>query len=166
MYANDAGVGVATDSSNEFQYSPSTTTFTLGNNGGVNASGIKYEAWCFANKTGFSRVAGYRGNGSSDGIFLHFGFKPKWLILHRLDSGDAWVIVDDQRDIIPHPNNYRLYSHQDAVEATNIDVCDFLWNGVKFRNNDGSINDTGGVYVVWAIGQTTVGTNNVPATGR
>ena len=166
MYANNASVGVATDSSNEFQYSPSSTIFYLGNNGGVNASGIKYEAWCFANKTGFSRVAGYRGNGSSDGVFIHFGFKPKWMILHRLDSGDAWNIVDDQRDPMPHPNNYRLYSHQDSVEATNVDVCDFLWNGVKFRDTDASVNDTGGIYVVWAIGQTTVGTNNVPATAR
>ena len=166
MYMNSSGVGVSTDSSNEFQYSPSSTTFTLGTNGGVNASGIKYEAWCFANKTGFSRIAGYRGNGSSDGIFIHTGFKPKWLILHRLDSGDAWNIMDDQRDEVPHPNNYRLYSHQDSVEATNVDVCDFLWNGVKFRNNDGSVNDNGGVYVMWAIGQTSVGTNNVPATAR
>jgi hypothetical protein len=67
---------------------------------------------------------------------------------------------------MPHPNNYRLYSHQDSVEATNVDVCDFLWNGVKFRDTDASVNDTGGIYVVWAIGQTTVGTNNVPATAR
>tara|TARA_R100000808_G_scaffold20143_1_gene43593 strand:+ start:1400 stop:2446 length:1047 start_codon:yes stop_codon:yes gene_type:complete len=166
MYPNNSGVGVATDSSNEFQHSPNSTTFTLGNNGGVNGSGAKYEAWCFANKTGFSRVAGYRGNGSSDGVFLHFGFKPKWVVVHRLDSGDAWAMVDDVRDAIPHPNNYRLYWHQNNAQDTSIDVCDFLWNGIKFRTSDGSINDTGGVYVIWAIGQTTVGTNNVPATAR
>ena len=39
-------------------------------------------------------------------------------------------------------------------------------NGFKLRTNDGAFNDTGGVYVYWAIGQTMVGTNNIPCTAR
>ena len=165
MYMNNAGVGVATDSSNEFQYNPTATKFSLGNNGGVNGNGSTYVAYCFANKVGYQKIGGYVGNGNGDGYFLPLGFRPKFIITHRLDSGDAYTMLDSVRD---HDNGvaHRLFPHQNNAENTSLDVCDFLSNGVKFRTGDAAFNDTGGVYVYWAIGQSLVGSNNIPCTAR
>tara|TARA_Y100000592_G_scaffold75588_1_gene118104 strand:+ start:1394 stop:2446 length:1053 start_codon:yes stop_codon:yes gene_type:complete len=165
MYMNNSAVGVATDSSNEFQYNPTATKFSLGTNGGVNGNGATYVAYCFANKVGYQKIGGYVGNGNSDGYFLPLGFKPKFIMTHRLDSGDAWTMLDFVRD---HDNGvaHRLFPHQNNAENTSIDVCDFVSNGVKFRTSDGAFNDTGGVYVYWAIGQSLVGSNNIPCTAR
>ena len=165
MYMNNAGVGVATDSSNEFQYNPTSTKFSLGNNGGVSGNGSTYVAYCFANKVGYQKIGGYVGNGNGDGYFLPLGFRPKFIITHRLDSGDAYTMLDSVRD---HDNGvaHRLFPHQNNAENTSLDVCDFLSNGVKFRTGDAAFNDTGGVYVYWAIGQSLVGSNNIPCTAR
>ena len=165
MYMNNAGVGVATDSSNEFQHSPTSTKFSLGSNGGVNGSGGTYVAYCFANKVGYQKIGGYVGNGNANGYFLPLGFRPKFLMTHRLDSGDAWTILDSVRDTY-NVSQKRLFPHQNNAENTSLDVCDFLSNGVKFRTSDGAFNDTGGVYVYWAIGQSLVGSNNIPCTAR
>ena len=43
---------------------------------------------------------------------------------------------------------------------------DFVSNGVKIRGGDGEINTSGGDYIYLAMGQTLVGTNNVPCTAR
>jgi len=165
MYLNNAGVGVATDSSNEFQYNPTATKFSLGTNGGVNGSGATYVAYCFANKVGYSRVGGYIGNGNASGAFVNTGFRPKFVLTHRLDSGDAYTIMDTARDTF-NVADKRLFPHQSNAENTSLDVMDMLSNGFKFRTTDAAFNDTGGVYVYLAFGQSLVGTNNIPATAR
>ena len=165
MYMNNSGVGHATDSSNEFHHSPTTTKFSLGTNGGVNGNGATYVAYCFANKDGYQKIGGYVGNGNADGVFVPTGFKPRFVITHRLDSGDAWTIMDTTRDTY-NVMNKRLYTHQNNAESTSLNVMDMVSNGFKLRTNDGAFNDTGGVYVYWAIGQTMVGTNNIPCTAR
>ena len=165
MYMNSSGVGVATDSSNEFQHSPTSTKFSLGTNGGVNGNGATYVAYCFANKVGYSRVGGYVGNGNANGAFVNTGFRPRFVITHRLDSGDAWTIMDTKRDT-HNVANKRLFTHQNNAENTSLNVMDMVSNGFKFRTTDAAFNDTGGVYVYLAFGQSLVGSNNIPSTAR
>ena len=165
MYMNNSAVGVATDSSNEFQYNPTATKFSLGTNGGVNGSGATYVAYCFANKVGYSRVGGYIGNGNASGAFVNTGFRPKFVLTHRLDSGDAYTIMDTARDTFNIAKK-RLFPHQSNAENTSLDVMDIVSNGFKLRTTDAAFNDTGGVYVYLAFGQSLVGTNNIPATAR
>ena len=43
---------------------------------------------------------------------------------------------------------------------------DFLSNGFKIRNNDGRLNNSSAEYLYMAIGQSLVGSNNVPCTAR
>ena len=164
MYPNNAAVGVANDSSNEFQYSPTATKFSLGTNGGVNGSGRQYVAYCFANKTGYQKIGGYVGTGNTNGSFIYTGFAPKFFVIHRLDSGDSWVMKDDGRSTF-NPNTNNLYWDNASTEGGGQDA-DFVSNGIKYRSSDSAINDTGGVYVYWAIGQSLVGSNNVPCTAR
>jgi len=165
MYLNNSGVGVATDSSNEFQHSPTATKFSLGTNGGVNGSGRRYVAYCFANKDGFSRVGGYVGTGDSEGAMVFTGFRPKFVLGHRLDSGDSYYMMDTTRDTF-NVMNRRLFANSGDNENTSTDIMSCLSNGFKFHTSNAEVNDGGGVYVYWAFGQSLVGSNNVPCTAR
>ena len=82
-------------------------------------------------------------------------------------SGSSdWTINDNKRDPVPHPNNYRLFPNTNAAENTGSDSMDFLSNGFKLRSTDSGNNSTSGTYSYMAIGQSLVGSNNVPCTAR
>ena len=40
----------------------------------------------------------YEGNGSSDGTFVHLGFRPAMVIFKRTDTAENWIIADNKRD--------------------------------------------------------------------
>ena len=50
---------------------PTSTYFTLGSNAGVVANDEDFVAYCFANKTGYSKFSSYTGNSNSDGPFVY-----------------------------------------------------------------------------------------------
>jgi hypothetical protein len=63
---------------------PTSTLFTVGNDGEVNTSGEDQIAYCFAEKKGFSKFGSYTGNGSADGTFVYTGFKPAFFDIKEL----------------------------------------------------------------------------------
>ena len=46
-------------------------------------SGDTFVAYCFAEKTGYSKFGSYTGNGNADGTFVYTGFKPAFIMLKR-----------------------------------------------------------------------------------
>jgi len=40
-------------------------------------------AYCFAEKTGYSKFGSYTGNGNADGTFIYTGFKPAFVMIKR-----------------------------------------------------------------------------------
>ena len=46
------------------------------------------------------------------------------------------------------------------------DTIDLLSNGFKLRHSAGRSNNSGGTYIYYAVGQSLVGSNNVPCTAR
>jgi hypothetical protein len=98
-----------------------------------------------------------------DHLFIT-GFKPKWLLIRRTDTGDGWMMYDDKR-IGYNPNNYLLEAHTNTAEYSS-DRMDLLSNGFKPRYNWSAINASGGTYIYMAFGQSLVGSNNVPCTAR
>ena len=61
--------------------------------------------------------------------------------------------------------NQALLPNQNNAESTD-HAIDFLSNGFKIRDNDGTVNPSGQTMLYMAFGQTIVGSNNVPATAR
>ena len=59
-----------------FPTAQTSSIFYLGDSGLVNGSGRTYIAYCFAEKTGYSKFGSYVGNGNADGTFVYTGFKP------------------------------------------------------------------------------------------
>jgi hypothetical protein len=146
---------------------PTNQVFTLGSSGDVKTNGGQYIAYCFAEKTGYSKFGSYVGNGSTDGTFVYTGFKPAMIIMKKSSaSGNNWRIFDNKRstsgsnviDKTLRPNT------SDAETSSNID---FVSNGVKIRNTDAEANTSGATYIYMAFAEAPlVGSNNVPCTAR
>jgi len=145
----------------------SATTFTTRGTSATNASGSDFIAYCFVNKTGFSKFGKYFGNGNDNGTFVYTGFKPAMIILKRSDSADGWFMYDTKRSPINVMNDYLNPNDSAAeVETTSVNI-DFVSNGFKLRNDDNGHNNSSGTYIYMAFAEAPlVGTNNIPATAR
>ena len=143
---------------------PTSSVFTVHTNTNVNQSGQVMIAYCFAEKTGYSKFGSYNGNSSSDGAFIYTGFKPAFINIKASSRQESWYMFDDKR-IGRNPDNEQIYS--DATTAENAyDYLDILSNGFKLRQNNVGLNGSGETYVYLAYGQSLVGSNNIPATAR
>ena len=143
---------------------PTSSVFSVGNNN-TNRSGENYIAYCFANVRGFSKMGIYTGNGSTNGNFIYTGFRPSFIMIKRItDGSEAWVMFDNKRANsfngvtgILKPNLSEAETTQGAGPS-----MDFLSNGIKLTNTDGSFNNSGIEFIYMAFGQSLVGTNNIP----
>jgi hypothetical protein len=145
----------------------SSTTLTVDGNSDVNGSGSTYIAYCFAEKTGYSKFGSYTGNGNADGTFIYTGFKPAWVMIKRTDDVASWTILDNKRDSF-NVTEKRLFPDDASAEVVSANGnTDFLSNGVKIRTSHIGINLSGATYIYMAFAEAPlVGTNNVPCTAR
>jgi len=146
---------------------PTSTVWSMGNQFDVNDSGDNNIAYCFAEKKGFSKAFSYTGNGSTDGTYIHLGFKPAWFMIKKSSAaGDSWVIIDNTR----FPYNYVdkfIYADEADAESGSAERLDILSNGIKLRATHPFINTSGATYIYMAFAENPlVGTNNIPATAR
>jgi hypothetical protein len=130
---------------------PTSSVFTVGTGNDVNASGGTFVAYCFASIAGFSSFANYTGNGSTDGVFVYTGFRPKFVMIKRTNVADDWYINDSVRN----PTNVTgltLLADSSNAEANYSPTIDILSNGFKIRQSGAGYNASGGnyVYTCWA----------------
>ena len=146
--------------------SPTSTVFSIGTADSTNDN-QNMIAYCFAEKTGYSKFGSYTANGNADGNFIYTGFAPKFIILKRTDTnGYNWVLYDDKRNTY-NPWTNLLLPNLTNTEITSGGAIDFLSNGFKLRSASGANPTTNqGTIVYMAFGQTIVGSNNIPATAR
>ena len=107
----------------------------------------------------------YKGNGNANGTFVYTGFKPAFVMCKRTDGGTQnWCIMDNKRGY--NPDVQQLHPNTSGVETLGSgDTLDLLSNGFKMRATDGDKNGNGETFIYMAIGQSLVGSNNVPCTG-
>jgi len=155
-----------TPSTSGFLYNttPTNSLFTISNDTGMNGSGNSIIAYCFAEKTGYSKIGSYVGNGNVNGTFVYTGFKPAFVMLKETSNADNWLIMDNKR-LGYNPRNELLFPNLNNAEQAH-DRVDLVSNGFKMNNDDGSINTSGATYIYMAFGQSLVGSNNVPCTAR
>ena len=150
--------------SNRFNVAPTSSVFTVNTHESVNFA-ENYIAYCFAEKTGYSKFGSYIGNGNADGTFIYTGFKPAFIMVKRTDSTSNWQINDNKRDV-DNVQNTPLMANLSNAESTDTS-WDSLSNGFKMRQDYGSKNASGGTYIYMAFAEAPlVGSNNVPATAR
>ena len=148
---------------------PSSSVIYLGSNGGNNASGDTYLAYCFADVQGYSKMGSYVGNGNADGTFVYTGFKPAWVMVKKYSATENWQMTDSVRDNNVSPNFARLMANTADAEATNTTwaTIEKFSNGFKLGGTDGVSNGSGTSYIYMAFAEAPlVGTNNIPCTAR
>ena len=142
---------------------PTSSVFSVGTSGASNASGAMI-AYCFAEKTGYSKFGKYQGTSSTDGAFIYTGFKPTFFMAKCIDNAESWYIFDNKREGY-NVENRDLYADNSGTEGS-ADWLDILSNGIKFRYNSIGLNGSSNNYIYMAFGQSIVGSNNVPANAR
>jgi len=129
----------------------SSTTIGFGSAAQVNGSGVNFVAYCFAPVAGYSAMGSYTGNGSSDGPFIYFGFRPAYIIIKRTDAVTNWGVFDSKRSGY-NPKNDLLYPNSSAAEDSGLTYpSDFVSNGYKIR--DTAFNASGGTYIYMAFAE-------------
>jgi len=143
---------------------PTSSVFSVGTAGATNGSGRTFVAYCFAEKTGYSKFGSYVGNGNTNGTFVYTGFKPAFIIVKKYNASEDWEMFDNKR-LGYNVDNNNLVPNSNSAEATS-DRLDIVSNGFKFRASSGSVNASGDTYIYMAFGQSLVGSNNVPCAAR
>ena len=100
-FANAQGTSTAIFNDTE----PTSTVFSVGTVGAVNASGGTYVAYIYAHDAGGFGLTGtdnviscgsFTADGSGNAT-INLGYEPQWLLLKRTDSTSQWYIVDNMR---------------------------------------------------------------------
>jgi hypothetical protein len=147
---------------------PNSTVFgLLGGGYGHNKSGSTHVAYCFAEIEGYSKIGSYTGNGSTDGVFVYTGFRPKYLLQKRTNtSGQGWAIQNSDNQSYNEINNYLLAQSTGSTFSGYAQI-DFLSNGFKIRSSDAQTNGSGDTYIYYAIAENPFSTSGgVPVTAR
>jgi len=162
---NSSGTG-GTNSTLWQDTTPTNSVFSIGTNNVVNTSGEKYIAYCFAEKTGYSKFGSYTGTGdATESPFIYLGFKPAFFLAKETTTSN-WFIKDNKRLTSFNPSNGHLYPNLNNVEEDYADF-DFLSNGIKIRHNGTDVNESGVTYIYMAFAEAPlVGSNNIPCTAR
>jgi hypothetical protein len=132
--------------------SPTSSVFTVGTSNDVNGAS-DYVAYLWSEVAGFSKFGSYTGNGSSDGPFLHCGFRPAFVIFKSSSSGYDWFMFDNRRD----PENVvdlALFPNSSSAESGGSTyMFDFTSNGIKIRNSQLNLNGSGNTYIFAAFAE-------------
>ena len=150
--------------SNRFNVAPTSSVFTVNTHESVNFA-ENYIAYCFAEKTGYSKFDLYTGNGQADGTFVYTGFKPAFVITKITSGSDNWALWDNKREPFNvNDNILRTDTNSSETSSTSYAV-DFISNGFKLRGTDGKINGSGSTYIYMAFAEEPLVGDN-PATAR
>ena len=142
---------------------PDDTVFSIGTNGGTNASGGTYIAWVWCEKKGFSKMGSYKGNGNADGPFVYTGFRPAYIMTKDREASGNWNIWDNKRKGY-NPQEAMLTANQNAVEQDK--DLDILSNGFKPRDA-GQSNESGNDHIYMAFAEAPfVNSKGVPCNAR
>lgn len=133
--------------------SPTSSVFSLGTIAASNTNTQTQVAYCFSEVAGYSKFGSYTGNGSTDGPFVHLGFRPKFLIIKSASAVSNWNMFDSKRDTYNMNVNSLVADSSDA-DANWVNFGnDFLSNGFKVRTNWANLNTSGNTYIYMAFAE-------------
>ena len=147
---------------------PTSSVFSLGNKGEVNANGQTFIAYLFADIKGYSKFGSYTGNGNADGTFVYTGFKPAWIMIKNSNSSsEEWNIWDNKRNTF-NVMTTRLVANVNAADSvTSAGFFDFTSNGFKIRSTANGVNQSGNKMIYMCFAENPfVTSSEIPTTAR
>ena len=132
---------------------PTSSVFSLGGTGySSNNSGATYIAYCFHSVDGYSKFGQYTSTNTTDGPYVHLGFRPAWVMVKSASTGGSnynWTIYDNKRSTI-NPVSLQLEADQsNDNDSTRGVPIDFLSNGFKLRNSYSEANGGSAVTYIY-----------------
>ena len=132
---------------------PTTSLMSFQNDHSNNGPSKTYVAYSWAEIPGYSKFGTYKGNGSSsNGSYIHLGFRPALIIMKKFSGSDSWEMHDSTRTSY---NNMKaaLFPSSSNTESTSSGLIDFLSNGFKHYNANGNTNEDGHTYMYMAFAE-------------
>ena len=128
-----------------------STTFTVTTSGATNGQNDSHVAYCWTSIPGFSKFDVYTGNGSSEGAYVHLGFRPACIFIFNTSTTTGHTVFDNKRSPVNHVDEFILPSALNA-ESSGANEVDFLSSGFKHRSADNKVNSGNKkyVYMAWA----------------
>ena len=163
LVLNDS-VGLQTDAGTWNNTAPTSSVFSVGDDGNTNNTGNAYIFYAWHSVEGFSKFGTYTGNNNDDGVFIHLGFKPAFFLTKMISASGSWFLWDNAR-ATDNPVEHVLFPNENAAENnrdtshTYYQGVDFLANGVKFRNDHPDCNGSN-TYIYAAFAETPFASNN------
>jgi hypothetical protein len=131
--------------------SPTSSVFTVGTRGEVNASGQTFVAYLFATCAGVSKVGSYTGTATTKQIDCGFTGGARFVLIKRTDSTGDWYVWDTARGIVSGNDSYLLLNST-AAEVTNTDYIDTYSAGFEISSTaPAAINASGGSFIFFAV---------------
>jgi hypothetical protein len=130
---------------------PTSSVFTVKDDGRVNLSSASHIAYLFATVAGISKVGSYSGTGSDVNVDCGFSAGARFVLVKRTDSTGNWYVWDSVRGIVAGNDPY-LWLDSDAAQVTNTDYIDPLASGFTITSSaPAALNNSGGTYIFYAI---------------
>ena len=127
---------------------PTSTVFSTSYTTDQNVSGYTYVAYCFAPVAGYSSFGSYVGNGSSDGVFVYTGHRPRWILLKATSiANESWIIIDTARSTYNVVDAFLRADTSGAEFSSSLRYVDILSNGFKLRASGTEVNGSGTTYI-------------------
>jgi len=146
---------------------PTSSVFTVKNQGGVNKDGENYVNYLFHSVQGYSKIGSYTGNGNADGPFMYTGFKPALVIIKGTTGSKNWFMYDTTRNPFNLVVNRLIANGSEAENTGSGDDIDILSNGWKIRANPAALNENGEPFIYIAFAESPfVSSEGVPTTAR
>ncbi len=132
---------------------PASSVFSVGTSNGTNGSTNTYVAYCWSEIDGFSKFGSYTGNGSTDGVFVYLGFKPKFVLIKSTSLAQNWTIYDTSRSLY-NAADLLLFPMSSTAEILDTgQSIDLVSNGFKIRNSNANENTNGATYIYMAFAE-------------
>lgn len=138
-------------------------------------NGTSVIAYLWAEVPGFSKIGVYQGNQNADGPFVYCGFRPKFILIHDVNSNASveWLMLDAARNQYNQSTYWNaLAANRTVVEndgtylygSSSDNIIDFTANGFKIRATNGNMNyNYGSVsnqYIYMAFAESPFALNN------
>jgi hypothetical protein len=131
----------------QFALAPTSTHWTTPNGGLVNDNGEEYVAMLFSSVTGISKVGSYDGTGSS--LDITTGFRPRFLILKRINDTGSWFVLDTTRGWSSGNDEFLLLNTDDSQDG-NYNIGEPTSTGFQLNGSDVNYNASGNTYIYYA----------------
>jgi hypothetical protein len=147
-------------SANVYSAVPTSSVFSIGTDGIVNANGDTYVAYLFARNTNGFGPAGndgvvfcgsYTGNASTSGPSVTLGWEPQWLLVKCADTySQNWVMYDNFR-ALSNDLSSQLEPNTNAAETSAAAYFRLNATGFQVKSTATQVNGNAAQFVFIAI---------------